>query len=131
MKVLSQRPYTMYYVVTDLPWKQYGKRIQKIRDVRLFEVSQAGPNVGMLVAFGEATVRDILKSYDILPSVIRENDSIRLERRATGRFWLVCKRPGTPRSRQVKLSDVDYLKGLPDKSFTASAVWDFGVGVFE
>ena len=136
MKVLSIRPSTVWYVATDLPWKQYGHRLQRIHDVRLYEVSPSGQNVGVLVAGkdaveAEATLRDILKSYDILPKVIRETDSIRLERRASGRFWLVCKRPGTPRSRQVALSDVDYLKELPDQSFTASAVWDFGVGVFE
>jgi hypothetical protein len=76
MKVLSVRSVTVWYVATDLPWKQYGKRIQKIRDVRLYEVSPSGLNVGMLVAQmgdeteAEATVQDILQSYGILPSVI-------------------------------------------------------------
>jgi len=71
MKVQSIRRSTVWYVVTDLLWKQYGRRIQRIRDVRLYEVSHSLLWVGMLVAGAdeadaEATVRDILQSYSVI-----------------------------------------------------------------
>lgn len=72
MKVLSIRPSTVWYVATDLPWKGNGQRLKKIGDVRLYEVSPSGSNVGLLVGGktadeAEATVRDILRYSGIVP----------------------------------------------------------------
>lgn len=76
LTIVSIRPSTVWYVVTNLSWKPYGKKVQAIRDVRLYEVSPSNPGknvsaVGMLVgakseADAEATVKDILTSYGVL-----------------------------------------------------------------
>lgn len=73
---VSIRPSTVWYVVTNLPWKQYGKKVSAIHDVRLYEVSPSNPGrnvsaVGMLVAGAseadaQATAKDILTSYGVL-----------------------------------------------------------------
>ena len=76
MKILSVRPSIVWYVVTDLPYSEYGERLRAVQDVRLYEVSPSSrpgseSNTGLLVggntqADAEANVRDILESYSII-----------------------------------------------------------------
>lgn len=76
MKIVSVQPSIVWYVVTDLPYSKYGKRLRAVQDVRLYEVSPSSKpgsesNTGLLVAGktqaeAEANVRDILQSYSII-----------------------------------------------------------------
>lgn len=71
MKVLSVRKTVVWYVVLDLPFKEFAPKLKKVRDVRLYEVSWSGDRLGMLVA-GQSQVdaqdvaQDILRSYGLL-----------------------------------------------------------------
>ena len=74
--IWSIRPSIVWYVVTNLSWKKYGKKVSAIADVCLHEVSPTSrpgypTTVGMLVSGrtqteAERIVKDILESYGVL-----------------------------------------------------------------
>lgn len=88
MKILSVKPSTCFYVVTDIPWmvnaravmprkSKATKALQAIKDCRLFEVSPTpsglpgvGSAVGLLVAGktpkgAEKIVAELIRDYGI------------------------------------------------------------------
>lgn len=74
MKILSVKPATCYYVVTDIPWTK-ARAFKRIKDVRLYEVSPTNPpgmgtTIGLLVAgrdkeLAKFIVEDLIASYGI------------------------------------------------------------------
>jgi hypothetical protein len=63
--------------------------------------------------------------------ILRETTAFKIERSIKGVRVTTKEKGATPKSRILPLRDWDqYLKDLPDNSFNAACVFDFGVGVF-